>query len=143
MDAAKVSVFNCDFGQTELTETVVSCTGSDVTVSGCYLQGIQLGQMEAVTSQAVAVSLKSVAKIEKNYIYKTGTGISIQNSDASCHRNLIYSCSRRYSQNSDTTLGLYSGLAVRGPGKVTLWENLVKQCDVGVHIADNSNPAIR
>ena len=45
MDAAKVSVFNCDFGQTELTETVVSCTGSDVTVSGCYLQGIQVGQV--------------------------------------------------------------------------------------------------
>ena len=42
MDAAKVSVFNCDFGQTELTETVVGCTGSDVTVSGCYIQGIQV-----------------------------------------------------------------------------------------------------
>ena len=143
MDAAKVSVLNCDFGQTELTETVVSCTGSDITVSGCYLQGIQVGQLEALTSQAVAISLKSVAKIENNYIYKTGTGVSIHNSDAACHRNLIYSCSRRYSQNPDTTLGLYSGLAVRGPGKVTLGENLVKQCDVGVHIADSANPAIR
>ena len=58
-------------------------------------------------------------------------------------RNLIYSCSRRYSQNTDTTLGLYSGLAVRGSGKVSLGENLVKQCDVGVHIAENSSPAIR
>ena len=36
--------------------------------------------------------------------------------------------------------GLCSGLAVRGSG---LGENLVKQCYVGVHIADNSNPAIR
>ena len=42
MDAAKVSVLNCDFGQTELTESVVSSTGSDITVSGCYLQGIQV-----------------------------------------------------------------------------------------------------
>ena len=42
MDGAKVSVLNCDFGQTELTETVVSCTGSDLTVRGCYLQGIQV-----------------------------------------------------------------------------------------------------
>ena len=42
MDGAKVSVLNCDFGQTELTETVVSCTGSDLTVQGCYLQGIQV-----------------------------------------------------------------------------------------------------
>ena len=42
MDAAKVSVLNCDFGQTELTETIVGCTGSDVTVSGCYIQGIQV-----------------------------------------------------------------------------------------------------
>ena len=42
MDAAKVSVLNCDFGQTELTESVVSSTGSDITVAGCYLQGIQV-----------------------------------------------------------------------------------------------------
>ena len=86
MDAAKVSVLNCDFGQTELTETVVSCTGSDITVSGCYLQGIQVGQLEALTSQAVAISLKSVAKIENNYIYKTGTGVSVLNSDVTCSR---------------------------------------------------------
>ena len=45
MDGAKVSVLNCDFGQTELTETVVSCTGSDLTVRGCYLQGIQVRLM--------------------------------------------------------------------------------------------------
>ena len=37
-----MSVLNCDFGQTELTETVVGCTGSDVTVQGCYMQGIQV-----------------------------------------------------------------------------------------------------
>ena len=42
MDGSKVTVMNCDFGQTELTETVISCSGSDLTVSGCYLQGIQV-----------------------------------------------------------------------------------------------------
>ena len=41
-DAAKVTINNCDFGQTEMTESVISCTGSDVSVSGCYLQGIQV-----------------------------------------------------------------------------------------------------
>ena len=40
-----MSVLNCDFGQTELTETVVGCTGSDVTVQGCYMQGIQVMNM--------------------------------------------------------------------------------------------------
>ena len=41
-----MSVFNCDFGQTELSETVVGCTGSDVTVQGCYMQGIQVGDKQ-------------------------------------------------------------------------------------------------
>ena len=45
--------------------------------------------MEALTSQAVAVSLKSVARIENNYIYKTGTGVSVHNSDASCLRSVV------------------------------------------------------
>ena len=48
MDGAKVSVLNCDFGQTELSETVVGCTGSDVTVQGCYMQGIQVGDNQRV-----------------------------------------------------------------------------------------------
>ena len=47
-----------------------------------------MGQLEALTSQAVAVSLQSVARIENNYIYKTGTGVSVHNSDASCHRSV-------------------------------------------------------
>ena len=107
-----MSVLNCDFGQTELTETVVGCTGSDVTVQGCYMQGIQVGdnnhssgqynklvrwhyiitivrqvgQVEHLTSQAVGVSSKSVARIENNYIYKTGTGVSVLNSDVTCSR---------------------------------------------------------
>ena len=52
MDAAKVSVLNCDFGQTELTESVVSSTGSDITVSGCYLQGIQVSTEQTPTAPA-------------------------------------------------------------------------------------------
>ena len=68
-------------------------------------------------------------------------------------RNLIYSCSRRYSVqqmaiNSDTsTLGLYSGVSIRGvgqgSGKMMVGDNLIKQCDVGIHIADNTAPAVR
>ena len=38
-DSAKVTVTNCEFDQTEVTEVTVSCTGRDLTVSGCYLQG--------------------------------------------------------------------------------------------------------
>merc|ERR1712110_203114 len=96
----------------------------------------------------VGVSLKSVARIEDNYIYKTGTGVSVHNSDITCCRNLIYSCSRRYSRvHNSSSLGLYSGVAVRGPspsqGKLVIGDNLVKQCDVGIHVADNSAPAIR
>ena len=80
-------------------------------------------------------------------------------------RNLIYSCSRRYSQvHNSSSLGLYSGVAVRGQGPgqgklviggaeeermgilsimIISGDNLVKQCDVGIHVADNSAPAIR
>ena len=68
-------------------------------------------------------------------------------------RNLIYSCSRRYSvqqmaSNSETsTLGLYSGVSIRGvgqgSGKMMVGDNLIKQCDVGIHIADNTAPAVR
>ena len=46
----------------------------------------QVGHLENVTSQAVGVSLKSVARIENNYIYKTGTGVSVHNSDVTCCR---------------------------------------------------------
>ena len=49
---------------------------------------------------------------------------------------------------SDTsTLGLYSGVSIRGvgqgAGKLTVGDNLIKQCDVGIHIADNTAPVIR
>ena len=46
----------------------------------------QVGQVEHLTSQAVGVSSKSVARIENNYIYKTGTGVSVLNSDVTCSR---------------------------------------------------------
>ena len=65
-----------------------------------------------------------------------------------CPRNLIYSCSRRYSgcgPGAGAGAGLHSGVTVRGPGqgKILVADNLVKQCDVGIHIADNSAPAVR
>ena len=47
---------------------------------------LQVGQVEHLTSQAVGVSSKSVARIENNYIYKTGTGVSVLNSDVTCSR---------------------------------------------------------
>ena len=78
---------NCEFGQTEHTETTLSCTASDLTVSGCYLQGIQVGEVqECLTSQGVGITMKSVARVEKNYIYKTGTGVAVTNSDLMCSR---------------------------------------------------------
>ena len=46
----------------------------------------QVGQVEHLTSQAVGVSSKYVARIENNYIYKTGTGVSVLNSDVTCSR---------------------------------------------------------
>jgi hypothetical protein len=80
-------VENCEFVQTEQTETTISCTGSDLTVCGSYLQGIQVGQVTGcLTSQAVGVTLKSVARVENNYIYKTGTGVAASNSDVTCSR---------------------------------------------------------
>ena len=65
-----------------------------------------------------------------------------------CPRNLIYSCSRRYSgcgAGAGAGAGLHSGVTVRGPGqgRILVADNLVKQCDVGIHIADNSAPAVR
>ena len=63
-----------------------------------------------------------------------------------CPRNLIYSCSRRYSGcGAGAGAGLHSGVTVRGPGqgRILVADNLVKQCDVGIHIADNSAPAVR
>ena len=46
----------------------------------------QVGQVDNLTSQAISISLKSVSKIENNYIYKTGTGVAVHNSDISCSR---------------------------------------------------------
>ena len=83
----QVTVVNCEFGQTELTETTISCTGSDLTVCGSYLQGVELGQAPAgLDSQGIGASLKSVVRVENNYIYKTGTGVAAANSDISCSR---------------------------------------------------------
>ena len=59
-------------------------------------------------------------------------------------RNLIYSCSRRYTNSESTsTLGLYSGISIRGQGKVQLVENLAKQCDVGFYVTKGAMPAVK
>ena len=78
---------NCEFGQTELTEVTIRSTGSDLTVSGCYLQGVEIGQGgTGLDSQGVGATLQSVARVENNYLYKTGTGIAATQSDISCNR---------------------------------------------------------
>ena len=56
-------------------------------------------------------------------------------------RNIIYSCSRRYTNSDSTsTLGLYSGVSTRGLGKVQITDNLTKQCDVGIYITEGAMP---
>jgi len=109
-------------------------------------------------SQAIGITLKSVARIEKNYIYQTGCGISSSTSDTTCTRNLVYSCSRRYSLpppsssssssspsnfSSSSSLGLHSGIALRGKSKATLVGNQIKHCDVGLHLTDSCVPAVK
>ena len=107
------------------------------------VQGIEVGGLTGPhTSQAVGLSSGSVGRLERNYLYKTGSGVVCHSSDLSAAHNLVYSCSRRYSPSTpDSTLGLYAGLAVKGEGKVQLLENLVKQCDVGIHISQAASPA--
>jgi len=161
LDSAKVTVENCEFSQSEETETCISGTESDITVVGCYIQGSQLGVVTGGPSQAIGVTLKSVARIEKNYIYQTGCGISSSTSDITCARNLVYSCSRRYSLpppissstspsppnfsnvSSSSTLGLHSGIALRGRSKASLVGNQIKHCDVGLHLTDSCVPAVK
>jgi len=142
-DSSKVTVTNCEFGQTEVTEVTVSCTGSDLTVSGCYLQGLEIGTA-GVDSQGIGATLKSVARVDNNYLYKTGTGIAATHSDISCNRNLIYSCSRRYTKSENTsTLGLFSAISIRGQGKVQLVDNLAKHCDVGFYITEGAMAMVK
>ena len=52
-------------------------------MSGSYLQGVQ-GCLETVTSQGIGLLMKSVATIEGNYFYSTGTGVASHNSDLVC-----------------------------------------------------------
>jgi len=145
MDSSKVVIEHCEISQTELTETAISCTGSELNVSGSYLQGVQ-GCLETVTSQGIGLLMKSVATIEGNYFYSTGTGVASHNSDLVCKGNMILSCSRRYTSpenQSNSTLGLYSGVTLRGQGKVQLSGNITRQCDVGFHIAEEATPIIK
>jgi len=155
MDFAKVKVENCEFSQSEETETTISSTGSDITVTGNYVQGLQIGMVGGkVTSQAVGVLHKSVGKVEKNYLYKTGSGLSSVNSDIIFSKNLVYNCSRRYNENfgcqengsqgkENSSLGLHSGISLRGKTKAQIVENITKFCDVGIHVSEEAMPAVK
>lgn len=146
MDAAKVTVEDCEFAQTDISETTISSTSSDITVSGSYIHGVQVPQLTTPSScHAIGITLKSVAKIHNNYIYKTGSGVSCLESDLVCSRNMFYNCSRRYLSHREvnTTLGLYSGISVKSKSKVQLFENLTKHCDVGIYIGKGAMPAVK
>ena len=68
----------------------------------------------------------------------------IKNAPSIYFRNLLYSCSRRYTTSANTsTLGLYSGISIRGQGKVQLVDNLAKQCDVGFYMTEGAMPAVK
>jgi hypothetical protein len=68
----------------------------------------------------------------------------IKNTPPIFFRNLLYSCSRRYINSASTsTLGLYSGISIRGQGKVQLVDNLAKQCDVGFYVTEGAMPAVK
>ena len=146
LDSAKVSVANCELSMAEISEQTVGATSSDLTVTGCYFHGTPTGPSRG--SYAVGMTLKSVANVTKNYIQLTGNGISCVDSDLTCSQNLILSCSQRFSQDPGSTsavstLGLNSGVTLRQKSRVTLNNNRIQRCDVGVYLGDGAMPVIK
>ena len=106
---------------------------------------------------AIAITLRSVAKINLNYICGSASptrvrlssfnGISCMDSDLAARRNLILNCSRHQlsqtsfpSQNpvddneNLSTLGLHTGIFVKHRAKLELMDNFVHRCDVGIYV---------
>jgi parallel beta-helix repeat protein len=95
-------------------------------------------------SHAVAVTLKSVARVDKNYFQLTGNGVHCVDSDLSCSQNLVSGCSRKFSTVlSGSTLGLSSGVTVRQKSRVALSGNHLSRCDVGVYVCDGATPVVK
>lgn len=143
-DSAKISVSNCELALSDVSEIGVGATSSDLTVSGCYFYGPTSSPPQR-SSYAVGITLKSVARVSKNYFNSTGNGISCVDSDLTCSQNLLLNCSQKFlaSQNSASTLGLFSGITVRQKSRVTLSSNRLARCDVGIYVGDAAMPAIK
>ena len=71
----------------------MSSTHSDVTLTGCYFHGLDSSRYDR-NAQAMALTMKSVASVSNNYIFRTGNGISCWDSDLNCQDNLILNCSQ-------------------------------------------------
>lgn len=143
-DSAKVSVFNCEFALSEFSEIGVGATSSDLTVSGCYFYGAT-SSPPTRSSYAVGITLKSVAKVTRNYFHLTGNGVSCVDSDLTCSQNLVISCSQKFSAslNSPSTLGLFSGITLRQKSRISLNDNKFSRCDVAVYVGDGAIPIVK
>jgi hypothetical protein len=140
-----MSVTNCELALSEVSEIGVGATSSDLTVSGCYFYGATSSPPQR-NSYAVGVTLKSVARVTKNYFHLTGNGVSCVDSDLTCAQNLVISCSQKFSATQgllSSTLGLFSGVTVRQKSRVTLNNNKFSRCDVAVYVGDGAVPVVK
>lgn len=169
MDSSKVSVEHCEMAQTGKCEQTISVSQSMLDVIGTYVHNSSSseGDLEfassAVGSQAIALTLKAVARLAFNYIYKSGTGIHCQDSDMVASHNMIMSCSqgttalpyssRRLQQpGADleqlepqvlSNIRMCCGLAIREQSKVQVKNNIIKMCDVGIYVGGGACPTIK
>ena len=133
----------------------------------CYSTAILLayfieGTLENVPKlshggSAIAVTLRSVAKINSNYICGSAapttyglssfSGISCMDSNMTAKSNLILNCSRHQITQANhindktledndhlSTLGLHTGIFVKHRAKLELIDNFVQRCDVGIYV---------
>lgn len=141
-DCAKLAINHCEFAQSSQSEQTLSSSQSDVTLNGCYFHGVAFDYQR--NAQAVALTCKSVAKVTKNYIFRTGNGISAIDADLTCSNNLILNCVQSSSEAKFSTLGLFTGLCVKTKGnKIQIVSNKIKNCDVGVYVGQQSSPILK
>ena len=120
---------------------------------------LQHGNLPKIShgGSAIAVTLRSVAKINLNYICGSATpatfglssfsGISCMDSDMSAKRNLILNCSRHQlnpanylncnsteGEENLSTLGLHTGIFIKQRAKLELLDNFIHRCDVGIYV---------
>ena len=121
---------------------------------------------------AIAITLRSVAKVTSNYICGSASpivmggnsfnGISCMDSDMAAKQNLILNCSSRQlirasplqvsslngddgnssASNPSTTLGLHTGIFVKHRAKLELVDNFIQRCDVGIYVGKYARGAL-